>query len=162
MNLTVPLVIKMLYEFVLLQIFISIVTSCTIERTHLDTYLLLSIYLSSVVFPIPLSWVWGGGWLAQKGVLDFAGAGIVHGLSGAIGLISAMIVGPRMGIFQEKLNLEQMGALYMQNGENVDLLNQYVDLIEKKQNVFLQGYKPPNFSTIKFQNTVDISERAKH
>lgn len=105
-NMTIPLVTELLHQFCLLQIFISIVTSCLIERTHLDTYLLLAIYLSSFVFPIPISWVWGDGWLAQKGVLDFAGAGVVHALSGAIGLISALKVGPRLGIFQEKLNLE--------------------------------------------------------
>lgn len=85
---------------------IAIVSSCIIERTHLDTYLMLAIYISSIVFPIPVSWVWGEGWLEQMGVLDFAGSGVVHALAGIIGLTGTLIVGPRLGVFPGKLNLD--------------------------------------------------------
>lgn len=91
---------------------LSIISSCIIERTHLETYMMLSVYISAIVFPIPVSWIWGNGWLSDLGALDFAGSGIVCALSGLIGLIGSMITGPRLGVFLGRINLEQMGALY--------------------------------------------------
>ena len=143
-------ILTMLWQYTFLYITIAILTSCIIERTHLDTYIMLTVYVSAIVYPIPVSWVWGGGWLAQMGVLDYAGAGVCHVLAGVIGLISTMIVGPRLGVFQGKLNLEQMGALYMQHGENLNLDSQHIKLIQSKHDVFANGYKQPNFANIKF------------
>lgn len=122
---------------------------------------MMAIYISAIVFPIPVSWVWGEGWLEQMGVLDFAGSGVVHALAGVIGLTGTLTVGPRLGVFPGKLNLEQMGALYMQGGETINLDDQYVNLIHSKQEVFKHGYKQPTFTNIKFQNTVDQAQRWK-
>lgn len=85
---------------------LAIISSCIIERTHLDTYLMLSVFVSAIVFPIPLSWIWGEGWLMKMGALDFAGSGIICALSGFIGLIGTLITGPRLGVFSGKLNVD--------------------------------------------------------
>jgi Amt family ammonium transporter len=54
---------ELLFQFAYLQICIQIVSSSIIERTHLDTYLMLSIFIGTFVYPIAVSWIWGTGWL---------------------------------------------------------------------------------------------------
>jgi ammonium transporter, Amt family len=54
---------ELLFHFTYLQICIQIVSSSIIERTHLDTYLMLSIFIGTIVYPIASSWIWGSGWL---------------------------------------------------------------------------------------------------
>lgn len=98
--------LRMLFQFSSLQIVLSVISSCIIERTHLDTYLMLGVFISSIVFPIPLSWIWGNGWLQRIGALDFAGSGIISLFSGVIGLIGTLITGPRLGVFDSKLNVD--------------------------------------------------------
>jgi len=73
---------------------------------------MLAVFISSIGFPIPVSWIWGEGWLQKMGAVDFAGSGVVCCLSGLIGLIGTLITGPRLGVFEGKLNVDQMGALY--------------------------------------------------
>ena len=45
------------------------------------------------------SWVWGGGWLAEMGLKDFAGSGVVHQLGGLGGFVGPVILGPRLNYF---------------------------------------------------------------
>lgn len=53
--------------------------------------------MSSFIYPVVVGWVWGGGWLYQRGFHDFAGSGAIHMLGGIAGLVGAIIVGPRFG-----------------------------------------------------------------
>jgi Amt family ammonium transporter len=89
-----------------LQVVNALISSSIIERTHLDVYLILAMFVSAVVWPIPVSWIWGNGWLQQYGALDHAGSGIVSVLGGVFGIIGTIIIGPRLGVFSDKLNLE--------------------------------------------------------
>ena len=50
---------ELLIHFVFLQICIQIVSSSIIERTYLETYLMLSIFMATFVYPIAASWIWG-------------------------------------------------------------------------------------------------------
>ncbi len=67
-------------------------------------YLLLTILITGVVYPISGHWVWGGGWLAAKGFHDFAGSLVVHGVGGSAGLACIIILGPRKGRFDNTLS----------------------------------------------------------
>jgi Amt family ammonium transporter len=79
----------------------TIVAGAVAERLKFKAYLIYSVVVSAIIFPIYGHWVWGGGWLSTLpfglGVLDFAGSGVVHAVGGIVGLAGAMVLGPRFG-----------------------------------------------------------------
>ncbi len=77
----------------------TIVAGAMAERTKLQAYLAYSFFVSALIYPIYGHWVWGGGWLADMGALDYAGSGVVHAVGGFVALAGAAVVGPRMGKF---------------------------------------------------------------
>ncbi len=79
----------------------TIVSGAVAERMKFTSYLLYSVLLTAVVYPISGHWHWGGGWLAQMGFIDFAGSTIVHAVGGFAGLAAAMVLGPRIGKFNK-------------------------------------------------------------
>lgn len=88
--------------FVMFQMTFAIITPALIiggfaERIKFSAMLLFSVlWVTVVYFPI-CHWVWGGGWLADKGLLDFAGGTVVHITAGVAALVSAMVLGNRNG-----------------------------------------------------------------
>ncbi|MEE8194224.1 MAG: ammonium transporter [Dehalococcoidales bacterium] len=79
----------------------TIVAGAVAERLKFKAYLMYSVVVSAIIFPIYGNWVWGGGWLSQlklgMGALDFAGSGAVHAIGGFIGLAGIIVLGPRFG-----------------------------------------------------------------
>ncbi|MDL2221717.1 ammonium transporter [Parabacteroides sp. OttesenSCG-928-N08] len=87
----------------------TIVSGAMAERTKFHMYLIYTIFISVLIYPISGHWTWGGGWLmnGEEGSFmmetfgttfhDFAGSTIVHSVGGWIALVGAWIVGPRMG-----------------------------------------------------------------
>ena len=75
----------------------TIVSGAMAERTKFISYCVYSVVISLVVYPIEAHWVWGGGWLAQMGFIDFAGSACIHMVGGLTALIGAAILGPRIG-----------------------------------------------------------------
>jgi Amt family ammonium transporter len=81
------------------------VTGACAERWSLKSFFIFSICVGAFIYPIFACWVWGGGWLAQlgyrlgigHGVVDYAGSGVVHLQGGALALITAYLLGPRIG-----------------------------------------------------------------
>ncbi len=80
----------------------TIVSGAMAERTHFVSYVIFSIVISMFIYPISGHWIWGGGWLAQMGFIDFAGSTAVHSLGGWMGLAGAVMLGPRIGKFRGK------------------------------------------------------------
>jgi len=79
----------------------TIVGGALAERTSFSSYLIISILIGAILYPIPGHWIWSNeGWLANLGFLDFAGGTVVHLLGGCLALVVAIIVGPRVGRFQ--------------------------------------------------------------
>lgn len=76
----------------------TIVSGAMAERTRFKSYILYSIIISAVVYPISGHWIWSSdGWLAQLGFVDFAGSTVVHMVGGISALIGAAVLGPRIG-----------------------------------------------------------------
>ncbi len=88
----------------------TIVSGAMAERTKFKSYLIYSIVLSAIVYPISGHWIWGGGWLASLGTEggllsglgaygfhDFAGSTVVHMVGGVAALVGAKILGARIG-----------------------------------------------------------------
>jgi Amt family ammonium transporter len=75
----------------------TIVSGAMAERTEFKAYLIFSIVITVIIYPISGHWTWGGGWLSQLGFHDFAGSSIVHSVGAWVGLAGASIIGPRLG-----------------------------------------------------------------
>lgn len=77
----------------------TIVSGAMAERTKFLSYCVYSAVISGLIYPIEAHWVWGGGWLAERGFHDFAGSACIHMVGGVCALIGAKILGPRIGKF---------------------------------------------------------------
>lgn len=76
----------------------TIVSGAIAERTKFSTYLIFSLLMTAVIYPISGHWVWqGDGWLSGLGFIDFAGSTVVHSVGGWAALVAASLVGPRIG-----------------------------------------------------------------
>ncbi|QQO07430.1 ammonium transporter [Breznakiella homolactica] len=75
----------------------TIVSGAMAERTQFKSYLIYTVFISAVIYPISGHWIWGGGWLADLGFHDFAGSTVVHSVGGWAALAGAAILGPRQG-----------------------------------------------------------------
>ncbi|OEH91662.1 ammonium transporter [Bacillus solimangrovi] len=84
----------------------TIISGAVAERIKLSSYLLLTVLMTGLIYPVVGHWVWGGGWLAQMGFTDFAGSTVVH-LTGALGAIVAVsFLGGRIGKYSNgKVNV---------------------------------------------------------
>ena len=83
----------------------TIIAGAIAERTRINAYLAYSFIVGAIIYPIYGHWVWGGGWLSNldigQGAVDFAGSGVVHAVGGVVALAAAIVVGPRIGKFNE-------------------------------------------------------------
>lgn len=67
--------------------------------------------MTGFIYPVIVSWTWGGGWLAKNGFVDFAGTGVIHLTGGTAGFFAAYICGPRYGIDgKEKIKLKEING----------------------------------------------------
>ena len=91
----------------------TIVSGAMAERTKFLSYCIYSAVISALIYPIEAHWIWGGGWLAQKGFHDFAGSCAIHMVGGISALIGAKILGPRIGKFvkDEKGKITKVNAI---------------------------------------------------
>ncbi|MDA3890828.1 MAG: ammonium transporter [Salinivirgaceae bacterium] len=79
----------------------TIVSGAMAERTKFSAYLIFSVVITLIIYPVSGHWTWGGGWLSELGFIDFAGSTIVHSVGAWVGLAGAMIVGPRIGKYKD-------------------------------------------------------------
>ncbi len=76
----------------------TIVSGAMAERTKFSAYLIYSIVISALLYPVSGHWIWGsGGWLSEAGFIDFAGSTVVHSVGGWAALAGAIVLGPRIG-----------------------------------------------------------------
>jgi Amt family ammonium transporter len=93
----------------------TIVSGAVAERMQFGGYLFVSFVLSALIYPVSGHWVWGsGGWLAEKGFIDFAGSTVVHSVGAWIGLVGAWMLGPRIGRFDKDGNVLQIPGTNLQ------------------------------------------------
>lgn len=90
-----------LFQVVFAATAATIVSGAMAERTKLIAYLLYSCIISALIYPLTGHWIWGGGWLADMGIRDFAGSTVVHSVGGWAALAGAIMVGPRLGKYNK-------------------------------------------------------------
>lgn len=85
----------------------TIVSGAMAERTKFKSYIVYSIVISALIYPIEGHWIWGGGWLSKLTILDwtgfrdYAGSTAVHMTGGVCALIGAAMLGPRIGKYDK-------------------------------------------------------------
>ncbi len=99
LGLDIPLTAFLLFQTVFAATAATIVSGAMAERTKFSSYLIYSIVITGIIYPVAGHWTWGGGWLDQLGFTDFAGSTIVHSVGGWAALVGARVIGPRIGKF---------------------------------------------------------------
>ncbi len=87
----------------------TIVSGAVAERTKFAGYLIFSIVITGLIYPVFGSWAWGSlfhgdGWLEHLGFIDFAGSTVVHSVGGWAALAGILVVGPRTGKYDKDGN----------------------------------------------------------
>lgn len=88
-----------IFQYAFVAVSLAIVWGTTLERIKFSTYIIFGAIFAAVIYPIVAHWSWGGGWLAQMGVQDFAGSGVVHLCGATAGLAATIVLGARKGKF---------------------------------------------------------------
>jgi Amt family ammonium transporter len=96
----VPLWAKFFFQLVFAGTAATIVSGAVAERIKFGAFFLFSFLMVAVIYPICGHWIWGGGWAANLGMLDFAGSTVVHSVGGWAALSGVIVLGPRLGRYK--------------------------------------------------------------
>ncbi len=86
----------------------SIVSGTLAERVKLWPFLIFTVILTGLIYPIEASWQWGGGFLSEMGFSDFAGSTLVHAAGGFAALAGAIVLGARTGKYRPDGRMQPM------------------------------------------------------
>ena len=101
---TIPECLFMIYQMTFAVITVALVAGSVADRFRFSAFLLFCVFWLLLVYVPIAHWVWGGGFLGQHGVIDFAGGLVVHLNAGVAGLVAAYVVGKRRGYGSENLS----------------------------------------------------------
>jgi len=93
----VPLFAKFFFQLVFAGTAATIVSGAVAERIKYVSFIVFSFIMTMIIYPVVGHWIWGGGWLAAKGMFDFAGSTVVHSVGGWAALAGILVLGPRFG-----------------------------------------------------------------
>jgi len=101
LGLDIPIAAFFIFQTVFAATAATIVSGAMAERTNFSGYLAYSVVITAFIYPVVGHWIWGGGWLAGMGIVDFAGSTVVHSVGGWAALAGAIVLGPRIGKYNE-------------------------------------------------------------
>lgn len=100
---SIPEILFVIFQMTFAIITVAIISGSIAERMKFGAYIaFITVWVVIVYAPIA-HWVWGGGWLMNDGALDFAGGTVVHINSGVAGLVTAYLLGKRIGLGKESM-----------------------------------------------------------
>ena len=94
-GLTIPGLAFFFFQFAFCAAAGTIASGLMAERTDFKADMIYSFFVALLIYPIFGHWVWGGGWLAQLGFVDFAGSSVVHFVGALVGLAGTLVMGKR-------------------------------------------------------------------
>ena len=94
---TIPHLAFMVFQLMFAAITVALISGAIAERMKFSSFVLFAILWVTLIYAPLAHWVWGGGWLAGLGDLDFAGGTVVHISSGVAALTCALVLGKRRG-----------------------------------------------------------------
>lgn len=112
---SIPTFVFALFQMTFACITVALVLGSIVDRMKFSAWIVFaSLWLTFIYSPIA-HWVWGGGWMASMGALDFAGGTVVHINAGVAGLVLALVIGKRIGygkeaMFPSSITLTALGA----------------------------------------------------
>lgn len=112
---TIPTFLFVLFQMTFAGITVALVLGSIVDRMKFSSWIVFSILWVTFIYCPVAHWVWGGGWMAKMGALDFAGGNVVHINAGVAGLVLALVVGKRKGygkeaMFPSSVTLTALGA----------------------------------------------------
>ena len=104
-NLTgsIPTYVFALFQMTFAGITVALVLGSVVDRMKFSAWIVFTILWVTFIYCPIAHWVWGGGWMANMGALDFAGGTVVHINAGVAGLILALVLGKRIGYGKEAM-----------------------------------------------------------
>ncbi|MPM08329.1 hypothetical protein SDC9_54641 [bioreactor metagenome] len=111
----VPFWAKFFFQLVFCGTAATIVSGAVAERIKYISFIVFSLILTLLIYPIVGHWIWGGGFLSKLGMLDFAGGSVVHSVGGWAALSGVIILGPRIGKYTKD------GKIHPIPGHNMSL-----------------------------------------
>jgi Amt family ammonium transporter len=100
---TVPSYAYIMYQGMFAIITVALITGSVVERIKFSSLVVFAVAWLTLIYTPVAHWVWGGGWLAKLGALDFAGGTVVHINAGVSALALAMLLGKRKGFSQDPM-----------------------------------------------------------
>ena len=112
---TIPTFVFLLFQMTFAAITVALVLGSVVDRLKFSSWLVFTLIWVTVVYCPIAHWVWGGGWMAEMGALDFAGGNVVHINAGVAGLVLCLVLGKRHGygreaMFPSSIALTALGA----------------------------------------------------
>jgi Amt family ammonium transporter len=112
---TIPTNVFALFQMTFAGITVALVLGSIVDRMKFSAWLLFTVLWVTFIYCPIAHWVWGKGWMASMGALDFAGGTVVHINAGVAGLVLALILGRRIGygkeaMFPSSIALTALGA----------------------------------------------------
>ncbi|MBI4898404.1 MAG: ammonium transporter [Actinobacteria bacterium] len=92
---------KFFFQYAFAAVALGIAMGPLVERVKFTTYIIYGIIFSALIYPIVAHWVYGGGFLQQWGLEDFAGSCAIHLMAGLAGLSAVIMLGPRRGKYRD-------------------------------------------------------------
>lgn len=97
----IPISVKFLFQLGFAAVSLAIAWGGFAERAKLSVYLVFSALFTIVIYPVVGHWVWGGGWLGELGMQDFAGSTVVHLQGALVALAATILLKPRIGKYNK-------------------------------------------------------------
>ena len=112
---TIPTFVFILFQMTFAGITVALVLGSIVDRMKFSAWLVFTVLWVTFIYCPIAHWVWGGGWMANMGALDFAGGNVVHINAGVAGLVLALVLGKRIGygkeaMFPSSISLTSLGA----------------------------------------------------
>ncbi|MGN7412059.1 ammonium transporter [Paenibacillus sp. SAF-068] len=97
----VPLTIKFVFHLAFAAVSLAIACGGMAERAKMSVYIVFGTLYTIIMYPVVAHWVWGGGWLAELGMQDFAGSTVVHLTGATAALVATILLKPRIGKYNK-------------------------------------------------------------
>ncbi|NOY69457.1 MAG: ammonium transporter [Deltaproteobacteria bacterium] len=112
---SIPTYIFVMFQMTFAGITLALVIGSVVDRMKFSSWIVFSVLWITFIYCPVAHWVWGGGWMAKMGALDFAGGTVVHINAGVAGLVLALVLGKRKGygktaMFPSSVTLTALGA----------------------------------------------------
>jgi Amt family ammonium transporter len=112
---SIPTLVFVVFQMTFAAITVALVLGSVVDRMKFSSWIVFSVLWLTFIYSPIAHWVWGGGWMAEMGALDFAGGTVVHINAGVAGLVLSYVVGKRIGygktpMFPSSVSLTALGA----------------------------------------------------